>query len=388
VIDFTSALYLGMRHRHASLAPWSSLTTGVPVALAEPAAARGVARAIAKLQGCEAAVLMTSTLHAFWDLFGMIGRDLELLVDASLYAVGRAGVERARGRGVPVRVVPHYDEEALRSAVTQSARRGRRPVLVCDGLCVDCGRVAPLRRAEPLLEAHGGHAIVDDTQGLGVVGGAPSARRWYGVGGGGALTHQGASQSDAIVVTSLAKAFGVPISAVSGRLAAIRGYKARSESRLHSSPPSLAHLAAAARALRINRAVGEYLRGRLFDNILRFRRRASAAGVPLDRTMFPIQTVAAPVDGDALHRALLQRGVATVLRAAGCPSQPRASFVVTASHTTTQIEEAVGHLALAIEHCPRKPTEDFADVDHKRRVYASAAPLPHTTRGAADLAIL
>src|SRR5262249_34455930 len=159
---------------------------------------------------------------------------VELLVDDGLYAVGRAGVERARGRGVPVRALPHYDAEAVRSAARESARRGRRPVLVCDGVCVDCGRVAPLQRSAPWLEAHGGRAIIDDTQGLGVVGAGPSGRRWLGWGGGGALKHQGAAASDALVVTSLAKAFGVPVAAISGRRAVLRRYAARSEARVHS----------------------------------------------------------------------------------------------------------------------------------------------------------
>jgi 8-amino-7-oxononanoate synthase len=390
VIDFTSALYLGMRHGHASLSadspgsPWSSLTTGRPAALFEPASVRVLAALLAALQGCEAAVLVASTLHAFWDLFGAIERDVELLVDAGLYAVGRAGVERARARGAAVRVVSHYDEEAIRSAVGHCAKRRRRPVLVCDGVCVDCGRVAPLGRITPLLEAHGGRAIVDDTQGLGVVGASPSIRRPLGVGGGGSLAHQAATGSNTLVVASLAKAFGVPIAVVAGRRSAIGAYAAGSEVRVHSSPPSLAHVAAATRALRLNRVAGERLRARLLDNTVRFRRRAASAGVALGTTLFPVQTVDAAVDGPALHQALLRRGVRSVLRSpeGGAPSRARVAFVVTASHTPVNIEDAVRALALSLHLRIRDHRgEDSDHVDHPRRVHPVDATIPPASYG-------
>jgi len=36
VLDFTSALYLGLRHPSGSLRPWARFTLGVPAALAAP----------------------------------------------------------------------------------------------------------------------------------------------------------------------------------------------------------------------------------------------------------------------------------------------------------------------------------------------------------------
>lgn len=362
MIDFTSSLYLGMRHPHASLAPWTSLTTGVPAALGEPGAAREVSEELARLQGCEGTVLGTSTLHLFWDVCGMLGGDVTLLADEGLYAVGRAGVERAGARGVPVRVIAHYDAAALARAVGECAGQGRRPVLVCDGLCVDCGRVAPLARMVPWLKAHRGHAIVDDTQALGVVGAGSSARQPLGTGGGGSLRHQEVMASGAVVICSLAKGFGVPLAALSGRRAMLARYAARSEVRVHSSPPSLAHLVAAARALSVNRLGGERLRERLRAATLRFRRRAVHAGVTLSPTLFPVQTVGGGVDGVALHGALLRCGVATVLRARTRQGRPRVSFVLTARHTARQIDEAIDHLArqLSVLSTATTPQDDDA----------------------------
>lgn len=57
MLDFTSALYLGLRHPSGSLWPWSQFTTGRPAALAIPASQERVAEALAELQGCERATL-------------------------------------------------------------------------------------------------------------------------------------------------------------------------------------------------------------------------------------------------------------------------------------------------------------------------------------------
>jgi hypothetical protein len=72
MIDFTSALYLGMRHAHWALPPWLRLTTGRPAALEEPPEANRLSQDIARLLRCERAILAPSTLHLFWDLFDVL----------------------------------------------------------------------------------------------------------------------------------------------------------------------------------------------------------------------------------------------------------------------------------------------------------------------------
>ena len=59
MLDFTSALYLGLRHPSGSLGDWESLTLGRPSALREPPDAEAVAADLARLQGCEAGALAT-----------------------------------------------------------------------------------------------------------------------------------------------------------------------------------------------------------------------------------------------------------------------------------------------------------------------------------------
>jgi len=66
-VDFTSTLYLGLRHPAASLEPWHQLSRGTPAAIQEPPGAEKLATRLAALQGFQRAVLMPSTFHAMWD---------------------------------------------------------------------------------------------------------------------------------------------------------------------------------------------------------------------------------------------------------------------------------------------------------------------------------
>lgn len=100
MLDFTSALYLGMRHPTRTLPSWQALTSGRPATLDEPEGARSVAMALARLQGCETGTLLPSTLHLFWDLLGVLTRKpLHIFADAGLYPVARWGVQRIAAQG-------------------------------------------------------------------------------------------------------------------------------------------------------------------------------------------------------------------------------------------------------------------------------------------------
>ena len=92
VLDFTSALYLGFRHPTTSLRPWEQLTTGRPAALEEPPGSRALAHELAELVGCEEAVLVSSTLHLFWDLFGILAHAKVIIyMDAGVYPIATVG---------------------------------------------------------------------------------------------------------------------------------------------------------------------------------------------------------------------------------------------------------------------------------------------------------
>jgi 8-amino-7-oxononanoate synthase len=358
MLDFTSALYLGMRHPSPSLRPWSGLTTGKPAALGTPPRAAVVARDIAALQGCERATLVPSTLHLFWDLFGLLARDrVRIYMDAGTYAIARWGVERAAARGVPVRRFPHHDPAALARQIEQDRCDGRRPIVVADGFCPTCGGAAPVAEYLRCVE-RGGHVVLDDTQALGVLGAQASGGAPHGSGGGGSLRWRGIKSSDVIVGSSLAKGFGVPMAVLAGNASIIRRFEEKSETRVHCSPPSLAVLHAAEHALAINRIHGDRLRRYLAQLVRRFRAGLRALGLAAEGGLFPVQTFRpVGVAAEALHMRLLRLGIRTIVvrRCRGIGAQ--IAFLITALHRPSDIDRAVAAIgrAMTADHSMRQP---------------------------------
>jgi 8-amino-7-oxononanoate synthase len=348
--DFTSALYLGLRHPSSSLAPWEQLTTGWPAALHTPASQLTLARALAGLVGCEQATLGASTLHLFWDLFGMLDRRRAIYMDAGAYPIGRWGVERAAARRIPVQVFTHHDSEALRWLLHHGAARRLRPVVVADGFCPGCGQPAPIAEYLEIIEQRGGLLVLDDTQALGILGHSPCAEWPLGSGGGGSLRLKNAAQPNVVLISSLAKAFGAPLAMLAGSAATVRGFEGKSETRMHTSPPSRAAIHAASRALQINASYGEVLRLRLAQLVRRFCRRLAEIGLQAVGGSFPVQTLG-PLPGtdvEALYRHLLRSGVQTVLHRGASAIKPQISFLLNARHAASEIDGAVAALRDAL----------------------------------------
>lgn len=348
MLDFTSALYLGMRHASWSLDSWASLTGGRPAALASPPGAREVAQRLAALQGCEQALLAPSTLHLFWDLFGVLsGGKVAIYLDAGVYPIARWGAERAAARGVPVREFPHHNAQALLKQLKQDAAGGRKPLVVADGFCPGCGKLIPVADYLECARAYGGCLIVDDTQSLGILGHSPERDTPYGRGGGGTRPWSKVSGPDMVLVSSLAKGFGVPVAVLSGSKRLIRYFESKSETRVHTSPPSVAVINAARRALDLNDDQGDHLRLRLASLVSHFRRQLRKAGFISTGGLFPVQTLAhmGGLDPATLHEKLLRDGVRTVLHQTRDSDGARMSFIITARHSADDIRYAVEALA-------------------------------------------
>lgn len=353
MIDFTSALYLGLRHPSWSLRPWAQFTTGVPAALAPPPNARKLAQTLAALQGCEHGTFGTSTLHLFWDLFGVLaGQRVAIYVDAGAYPIARWGVERAAGRGVPVGTFAHHNPEALDGLLRRDAWKRLRPLVVADGFCPGCGTSAPLAAYLDSTRSFGGRLILDDTQALGIFGHSPGHDAPYGLAGGGMLPCSRLGGPDVLVVDSLAKAFGVPMAVLSGSKAAVGNFESKSETQMHCSPPSNAVLHAAEHALRVNRTHGDSLRSRLAMLVMRFRRRIRDKGLGLHGGLFPVQTLLPShgVDTVQLYEGMLKRGVRTVLHQARNGRGPRLSLLITARHTPWQVDVAAEAITEVLLH--------------------------------------
>ncbi|ADJ27293.1 aminotransferase class I/II-fold pyridoxal phosphate-dependent enzyme [Nitrosococcus watsonii] len=348
MLDFTSVLYLGLRHSSGVLRPWTQLTSGKPAALITPAAQHRVAGALAELQGCEEATIGPSTLHLFWDLFGILAKQgMAIYLDGGTYPIARWGVERAAARGIPVRRFPHRNPEALRRRLKQDSSRGLRPLVVADGFCPGCGKPIPLHAYLESARDWGGYLLLDDTQALGILGYSPSFRAPYGREGGGSLPWHHAAGSDVLLVSSLAKGFGVPMAVLAGSHALIRWFKDKSETRTHCSPPSIAIIHAAEHALKVNKSYGDGLRLRLARLVHYFRSRLAQIGWPTVGGLFPVQTLMPKptLDARKLHEQLLRQGIQTVLHRGRKELGACLSFLITARHSRGDIDRAANAVA-------------------------------------------
>ena len=324
------------------------MTAGVPSAFHEPARAQDVANKVARLAGCEQGILGASTLHLFWDLFGIFARQpVRIFFDSGLYPIGRWGVERAAGLGAPVHQFRHHDAQSLRRFLESDPLSQLQPILVTDGYCPNCGNPAPLADYVRIGRAHGCRLIVDDTQALGIFGHSRRAVPPFGLGGGGTLRSSGLSGPDILVISSLAKAFGVPLAVLSGSRAAIREFAGKSATRVHCSPPAVPSIRAAEHALAVNETRGDQLRFRLASLVARFRAKADDAHLSMTGGLFPVQTFdpASRSQAVRIHQQLQRAGIGTVLRTSPTHANPRISFLINARHTRAQIDHAITALA-------------------------------------------
>jgi 8-amino-7-oxononanoate synthase len=191
--------------------------------------------------------------------------------------------------------------------------------------------------------------IVDDTQALGILGASPSRAAPYGKGGGGSLKWANLFSPNVLMISSLAKGFGVPLAVLSGSAEMIRRFEAASETRRHCSPPSFAALSAAEHALAENEENGEALRAHLAQLVRHFHGRLLAEGFSAGEGLFPVQTLKPihGIDGRVLHERLLHKGVRTLLQAGRNEQEARVSFVLSARHQLRDVDRAVEALAQA-----------------------------------------
>lgn len=358
-LDFTSALYLDMDHPSGALPPWAALTLGKPAALAQPPGAIPLARDLAALLGCEAALVLPSTLHLYLDLFAMLAQEpVALLIDAGAYPVARWGAQQAVARGAPMQMFRHGDAAGLARLARRWRAQGRRPVVLADGYSPGAAHPPPLADYAGIAARDGGWLVLDDTQPLGLLGrhGGGSVQshglRGQRAGPDNAPLPGGGTRNDGphvLVGASLAKAFGAPIAVLAGSAAVLARFERHSLVRVHASPPSVAAIAAARRALRINAVCGDTLRRTLRARVRQFRAGLGAAGIACRGGMFPVQIVplAGGADGPALQAALRAGGVLALLqRHRGAPGL---TFLLRAGHGEQDVARAVAALEYHIK---------------------------------------
>jgi 8-amino-7-oxononanoate synthase len=171
----------------------------------------------------------------------------------------------------------------------------------------------------------------------------------YGSGGGGSLRANDLSCVSIVVVSSLAKGFGVPMAMIAGSAGHIARFETGSMTMINSSPPSFADLHAAQHALELNRKCGDALRRRLCALIRRFRRGLLAAGICPGNSLFPVQSLMLNrKEAHSVHQSLARLGIQTVLHRPGCKHEATISFIITARHTSAAIDRTVEAIACAL----------------------------------------
>ena len=353
-LDFTSALYLGFTHESGRLPGWDRLTLGKPAALESPPGAREVERELAALVGTERALLAPSTLHLFGDLLTVLAeRDANFFVDDGAYPVARWGAERVAAAGRLVLNFPRHDPRALSAAIAAAGRR--MPVVVADGFSPSGGMLAPIGEYLKCTAELNGLVVIDDTQALGLLGPGPSHWAPFGRSGGGSLRHARIRSRRVLLASSLAKAFGAPLAMLAGSETLVTEFERKSATRVHCSPPSVAAIRAAERALAVNRRWGDALRFRLAQRVSRFRCGIRRLGLEGPAELFPVQVLRLPdaIDAMLAHQALLDEGIRTVLHRAN-GDRARISFVLTARHSPSEIDHAVACLLKVISRMMRR----------------------------------
>jgi 8-amino-7-oxononanoate synthase len=133
---------------------------------------------------------------------------------------------------------------------------------------------------------------------------------------------------------------------LAGSAELVRRFEAHSDTRLHASPPSVASVAAARHALRLNAVCGDALRRTLGGRVARFRAALAAQEVACEGGRFPVQSVRLPpwLGLAAAHAALRREGVWAVPQCRQGASL--LTFLLRADHTESDIALA----AAAVQH--------------------------------------
>jgi 8-amino-7-oxononanoate synthase len=286
----------------------------------------------------------------FYDLGGILAdHRYGIAVDAGLYPVGQWGMRWAGCNGALVVRFAHFNPGELTAVVKRILASGRQPVIAIDGYCPGCGKMAPLAEFIDLAQNFGAYLIIDDTQTLGLLGKSPDWAPPYGIGGGGIMQFCNLKSPRVVLISSLAKGFGVPIAVLAGANNVVRAVKMASHTRSHCSPPSRASIMAGLSALKLNRIRGEQTRSKLVSSIRFFKHRMQNFQIQTVGGLLPMQTLV-NIRGDqaiTLHQKLEKAGISTILHNNENNPAARISVIITAAHSHNNIATLTDALRLA-----------------------------------------
>jgi glycine C-acetyltransferase len=243
-------------------------------------------------------------------------------------------IDGARLSKAEIKVFEHKDADHADRLLTESARPGRRQLLITDGVFSMDGDIAPLPALVEVAERHGAIMMLDDAHASGVL----------GTGGAGTVDHFGLEGRVDVQVGTLSKAIGVLGGFIAGRPQLVEWLQNRGRPYLFSTsaPPSV--VAACIEALDIIRDEPQRLE-RLWSNTRSLKEGLNGLGLDTGMSETPITPV---ITGDAektqaFARRLFEEGVFTpaIVFPTVAKGQARVRTIVTADHTPDDLAEAL-----------------------------------------------
>jgi glycine C-acetyltransferase len=243
-------------------------------------------------------------------------------------------IDGARLSRAEIRVFPHKDVDAADALLAETARPGRRQLLITDGVFSMDGDIAPLPDLVEIAERHGAIMMLDDAHATGVL----------GRGGAGTVDHFGLHGRVDIQVGTLSKAIGVLGGFIAGPPELIRWLVNRGRPFLFSTSAPPAVVMACITALDVLRDEPDRLE-RLWSNTAMFKGGLHALGFDTGGSQTPITPV---ITGDeattqSFSRRLFEEGVfcpAIVFPTVG-RGKARVRTIVTADHSEDDLREAL-----------------------------------------------
>jgi glycine C-acetyltransferase len=345
VLNLCSNNYLGLANHpavvgaaHAALDRWGYGLASVRFICGTQEIHRELEARISAFLGTEDAILYSSCFDANGGIFEtLLSADDAVISDELNHASIIDGIRLSKARRFRYR---NCDLGDLEAKLVDSALSGARfKLVVTDGVFSMDGFIAPLRGICDVAEKHGAMVMVDDSHGVGVLGGT----------GRGTPEHCGVVGRPDIITGTLGKALGGASGGyVGGRREVVDLLRQRSRPYLFSNSLAPMIVAASLAALDLVARSPE-LRRTLEENARFFRAGLSAAGLPVRPGAHPIVPV---ILGDAV---LAQRYAARLFEkgvyAAGFfhPVVPqgaaRIRTQVSAAHGRRDLEAAISAFA-------------------------------------------
>lgn len=293
---------------------------------------RDLELALTQFKGTEAALTFSSGYLAnLGTIPALIGRGGLILADRLCHASLLDGCKLS---GADWRVYRHGDVEHLQTLLARKPR-GRRTLIITDGLFSMDGDLAPLPDLAELAQRYEADLYVDDAHGTGVIGST----------GRGTIEHFGLESRIPFHMGTLGKALGSSGAYVVGSSTLIDYLMNTSRSFIFTTAPPPASVAAAAAALEVLQREPER-RTRLWTNRERLMSGLKALGFHLRVSASPIMPI---LVGDAekalvFAEQLFAEGVyAPAIRPPTVPeSTSRIRVTITSEHTSVHIDHALG----------------------------------------------